>query len=173
MSIDEPIFLAAYDPAWPQNFDLERDRLCAALGPDVAAIKHIGSMAVFHLRVKPIIDIMVGVDEFPTPQQMLEELIHLGYEAFGEAGVPGRFYFRHRKGVSFHVHVVEREATHWKPNLALRDYLRRHPEEVVRYEKAKMKAARSGALSLLEYSEAKAAVIKELLSRALAWRAAT
>ncbi len=104
---------------------------------------------------------MVGVDGLP-PTHVSEELIHLGYEALGEAGVPGRFYFRRREAVSFNVHVVEREGTHWKSNLALRDYLRRYPEEVSRYEDAKVAAVLSGASSLLKYSEAKAVIITEL-----------
>jgi GrpB-like predicted nucleotidyltransferase (UPF0157 family) len=173
MTIDEPIHLETYDPAWPQYFEHERDRICAALGLDVTAIEHIGSTAVFGLRAKPIIDIMLGVDGFPPPPHMLDELFHLGHEPLSEAGVPVRLYFRRREAVSFNVHVIEREGTHWKSNLALRDYLRRHPEEVSRYEEAKVTAVRSGALSLLKYSEAKAAVVTELGSRALAWRAAT
>ncbi len=172
MDIDEPIHLESHDPAWPRYFEQERNRMCVALGLDTAAIEHIGSTAVFGLRAKPIIDIMVGVDGLP-PTHLSEELIHLGYEALGEAGAPGRFYFRRREAVSFNVHVVEREGTHWKSNLALRDYLRRNPEEVSRYEDAKVAAVHSGASSLLKYSEAKAVIITELLSRAISWRAAS
>ncbi len=173
MTIDEPVLLETYDPTWPQYFEQERDRMCVALGFDVTAIEHIGSTAVSGLRAKPIIDIMLGVNSFPPSPQVSNELIRIGFEALGEAGVPGRLCFRRREAISFNVHVVERERTHWKSNLALRDYLRRHPNEVSRYEEAKVTAVRSGASSLLEYSEAKAVVMKELVSRALAWRAAT
>jgi GrpB-like predicted nucleotidyltransferase (UPF0157 family) len=70
------------------------------------------------------------------------------------------------------VHVVEREGQHWISNLALRDYLRAYPEEAKRYEEVKMKAVQSGVSSLLKYSQVKSAIVEELLSRALAWRAA-
>lgn len=172
MNLDEPIHLASHDPVWPRHFVHERDRMRMALGFDVKAVEHIGSTAVFGLRAKPIIDIMVGVERVPCAH-VFDELIQLGYEALGEAGVPGRFYFRRREDVSFNVHVVERGGTHWKSNLALRDYLRTHPEEVTRYEEAKVAAVLSGASSLLRYSEAKAFFVEELVSRALTWRAAT
>jgi GrpB-like predicted nucleotidyltransferase (UPF0157 family) len=54
--------------------------------------------------------------------------------------------------------------------LALRDYLRAFPEAAKHYEAVKMQVVRSGVSSLLKYSEAKSAVIEELLLRALEWR---
>ena len=57
----EPVEVVEYDPAWPERFAEERDRIAARLGPPALAIEHIGSTAVAGLPAKPIIDIMVGV----------------------------------------------------------------------------------------------------------------
>ena len=168
--IDEPIHLEKHDSSWGQSFIQEQERIRALLHLDSDAIQHIGSTAVSGIWAKPIIDIMIGIETFPPSQYLSNELVSLGYEMLGEAGVPKRLYFRYRGLQAFNVHIVEREGRHWKSNLALRDYLRAHPEEARHYEEVKMKVARSGVSSLLKYSEAKSAVVEELLSRALAWR---
>lgn len=51
-----------YDPAWPGMFAQERARLQAALGSRAIAIEHVGSTAVPGLAAKPIIDLLVGVE---------------------------------------------------------------------------------------------------------------
>ena len=168
--IDEPIHLEKHNPFWEQSSIQEQERIRATLHLDSTSIQQIGSTAVSGICAKPIIDIMIGIETFPPSQFLSNELVSLGYDALGEAGVSKRLYFRYRGLQSFNVHVVEREGQHWKSNLALRDYLRAHPEEAKRYEKAKVKVVQSGVSSLLKYSEAKSAVVEELLLRALAWR---
>jgi GrpB-like predicted nucleotidyltransferase (UPF0157 family) len=169
--LDESVHLEPYDPAWEQAFYSERERLWKGLGLALATIEHIGSTAVPGLLAKPIVDIMIGVTQFPPSAAWREALIALGYEALGEAGVPGRLYFRHRNRVSHNVHVVEHCGTHWISNLALRDYLRSSSEAAGRYESAKRAAIAAGATTLLTYSEAKGVVVRELVRRALEQRA--
>lgn len=169
--LDESIYLEPYDPAWEQAFQSERKRLSSRLGLTVDMIEHIGSTAVPGLLAKPIVDIMIGVSPFPPPVAWPEVFPTLGYEALGEAGVPGRLYFRQRGRVPYNVHVVEHHGTHWVNNLALRDYLRGSPRAVGQYESAKRAAIAAGATTLLAYSEAKGGIIQELLRKALEQRA--
>lgn len=171
--IDEPVHLEKHAPLWEKCFVQEQERIKVTLHVDSTAIQHIGSTAISDIYAKPIIDIMIGVETFPPSQYLSDELVNLGYDALGEAGVPDRLYFRYSGLQRFNVHVVEREGKHWNSNLALRDYLRAYPEEAKHYEEVKMKAVQSGASSLLKYSEAKSAIVEELSSRALAWRTAT
>lgn len=168
--IDEPVHLVKHNPLWKEYFIQEQERLRLTLQIDSNTIQHIGSTAISDIYAKPIIDIMIGVKTFPPLQYLTDELLNLGYEVMGEAGVPERLYFRDRRWQSFNVHVVKREGQHWESNLALRDYLQAYPEEAKCYEEVKMKAVKSGASSLLRYSAAKSVFIEELLSKALAWR---
>jgi GrpB-like predicted nucleotidyltransferase (UPF0157 family) len=165
--LDEPIHLESHDPEWLQAFQLERKRLANGLRLAADAIEHIGSTAVPGLLAKPIVDIMIGAGNFPPPSAWSDGLVTLGYEACGEAGVPGRLYFRQRHHPGFNVHVVEHHGTHWASNLALRDYLRGSPGVAREYESAKRAAVAGGATTLLAYSEAKRRVVEELVRRAL------
>lgn len=171
--IDEPIHLEKHNLLWQQHFIEERERIRQTLHVDSTAIQHIGSTAISNIYAKPIVDIAIGVETFPPSRYLSDELVSLGYEALGEAGIPERLYFRYRGLRLFNVRVVEREGQHWISNLAFRDYLRAYPEEARRYEEVKMKAVRSGVSSLLKYSQVKSAIVEELLSRAMAWREAT
>ena len=71
-------------------FVAERNRLATCLKVEPNTIEHIGSTAVSGMVCKPIVDIMLGVKEVPPPEAWFKELVYLGYESLGEAGVPGR-----------------------------------------------------------------------------------
>jgi GrpB-like predicted nucleotidyltransferase (UPF0157 family) len=165
--LDEPVHLEPYRQDWDELFRVERARLIASLGIPIAAIEHIGSTAVPGLSAKPIVDIMIGASRVPPPAAWSEALATLGYEALGEAGVPGRWYFRLRSMPFRNAHVVEHDGAHWVKNLAFRNYLRRSPEAAREYALAKRAAIAAGATTLLAYSRAKRAVVEDLLDRAL------
>lgn len=163
--VDEPIHLRPYNPEWPALFASEARRIAAAL-PAGVAVEHIGSTAVPGLLAKPIIDIMLGTGSGHSLDRLRPALVALGYEDMGEAGVPGRLYFRLRAETAFNIALVAHGGSIWIANLALRDYLRTNPAAVRQYADAKRAAWESGARSLLAYSECKSAVVERLLARA-------
>ena len=167
--IDEPITLGNYDPVWLELFEQEKMVILQALAEDVLGIEHFGSTAVPGLAAKPIIDILVGLKQYPMQDHAVNCLKCVGYECLGEAGVPGRLYFRKRHPIAFNITAVEYNGTLWKDNLLLRDYLRSHSEERQRYEQHKRAVIAAGHHQLLAYSEQKAAIVADLLQQAKAW----
>ena len=165
--IDEAVHLESFRPQWEQVFVAERNRLATCLKVEPNTIEHIGSTAVSGMVCKPIIDIMLGAKEVPPPEAWFKELVYLGYESLGEAGVPGRWYFRLRTEPFRNLHIVERLGSHWVNNLAFRDYLRRSPVAARRYETAKHAAVAAGATTLVSYSRAKREIVLDLLAEAL------
>ena len=163
-SVDEPVTLCADQADWPARFAREQQRLTAALPITPAHLEHIGSTAVPGLLAKPTLDLMLGLPSYPPPTTLITALAALGYESLGEAGVPERHYLRLRTSLSANLHLVLYNGSHWRNNLALRDYLRANPAACERYAQAKQAALASG----LSYSAAKAAVVCDLLERALA-----
>jgi GrpB-like predicted nucleotidyltransferase (UPF0157 family) len=131
------------------------------------AVEHIGSTSVSGLLAKPIIDIMVGI-ELEDVDKIGRSLRSLGYDDLGEAGVPGRLYFRRRVEHAFNVHVVRREGPIWRKNIALRQYLRQDADAARTSAEVKRSAIVSGATMLLVYSEYKREVISQLITTALA-----
>jgi len=165
--LDEPIHLESHQPGWAAEFRHEQNRIAASLGVSPSAIEHIGSTAVSGLLAKPIIDIMIGAEHVPPPDEWSDALAGLGYDALGEAGVPGRWYFCLRTAPFRNAHIVEQGGTHWVHNLAFRNYLRQSPEAARRYESAKRAAVAAGATTLVAYSGAKRSIVEDLLAEAL------
>jgi GrpB-like predicted nucleotidyltransferase (UPF0157 family) len=165
--IDEPVHLSVYRDNWPVLFDSERSRLAMVLELSTEPFQHIGSTAVPGLIAKPIIDIMLGIPDLALSRQYTETLSGLGYEDLGEAGVPGRRYYRRRSDSDFNLHIVEINGMHWISNIALRDFLRNDSVARERYREAKLAAVAAGANTLLAYSKLKGPVIQAFLIQAL------
>lgn len=88
------VLVVEYDAAWPRRYEEERARIVDALGELMTAIEHVGSTAVPGLGGKPVIDIMIGVARQEDGESCVGPLEALGYEYRGEAGIPGRLFFR-------------------------------------------------------------------------------
>ena len=171
--MDEPITVAEYDQRWPHLFGQEQRRIRRALGDAVVDVQHFGSTAVPGLAAKPIVDVLVGIRTSKLDEGQIATLEGLGYQYLGEAGVPGRLAFRKRHPAAFNLAVVRWGERLWRDNLALRDYLRANPEDARRYAQHKRDLVESGVSSLLGYSEAKEALVAELLCHARSSRRRT
>jgi GrpB-like predicted nucleotidyltransferase (UPF0157 family) len=167
--VGEPVEVVDYDPRWPRRCDTERERILAATGPWIVAIEHIGSTAVSGLVAKPVVDIMGGLARLLDGDRCVAPLEALGWEYRGEAGVPGRHYFRLWDGETraCHLHVVERDGDFWRDHLAFRDYLRADSHAAAEYARLKRGLARRHRSDRLAYTEAKSAFIQEALRPAL------
>jgi GrpB-like predicted nucleotidyltransferase (UPF0157 family) len=168
--VDEPVEIAAYDVRWPAWFEEDARELRQALGSNLHSLEHFGSTAVPQLHAKPIIDILVAPARWPLEVADRNALEKLGYHYLGEAGVPGREYFRRRAPHATNLSVVQRSSRLWHDNIALRDYLIAHPEAARLYGEAKRASWNSGATMLIEYSRSKSDFVAKLVAAAQSWR---
>lgn len=169
--IDEPVTIVEWDPAWPVLYEADAAELATALGDRLRDIQHFGSTAVPGLSAKPLIDILVALAEWPPATRDRDMLAALGYEDFGEAGVPGRIYLRRRSKHGTNLALVEHGGALWRDNLLLRDYLRSHPHAAQEYGQLKSAIWLAGERDLLAYSSAKAGAVSALLEAARQWAA--
>jgi len=166
MGIDERINVVAYDKQWALLFEKEKEQLLRIFGDAAAGIEHFGSTSVPGMAAKPIVDLLVGVAMLELDPCLVRQLERRGYEGFGEAGVPGRLYFRKRGEHAFNLAIVEWQGEQWINNLLIRDYLRTNPAAAEQYSEHKRKAIERGANTLLAYSEQKADFVQDLLEQA-------
>jgi GrpB-like predicted nucleotidyltransferase (UPF0157 family) len=166
MGLDEEITICNYDSDWLRWYTEEVSSLSSVFGPDVP-IEHFGSTSVPGLAAKPIVDILVGISNFPhIPTSQAQGLEDLGYENLGTAGVPGRIYLRKRGSRSFNIAITQYKSELWRDNLILRDYLRNNHNEARQYSEHKLEAYQKGFRTLLAYSDHKSELVLELLNRA-------
>src|SRR4051812_23239416 len=102
--------IAEYSTAWASLFAEEKRLLEIALGKESAVIEHIGSTSVVGLAAKPIIDIMVGLQDFSIADNLVPKIEALGYEYIQrhEDVMPFRRYFTKKvDGTStHHIHMI-------------------------------------------------------------------
>jgi GrpB-like predicted nucleotidyltransferase (UPF0157 family) len=169
--IDEEITVVEYDPRWVEWYAADAREIMATLGVRVRELQHFGSTSVHGLAAKPVIDILVAPQEWPLVAEDRDGLQLLGYEHLGEAGVPGREYFRRRAEHHTNLAVVEWGGVLWSQNLLVRDYLREDGLAAARYGEAKLAAWRNGSRTLMAYSACKANDVEALIEAARKWRA--
>ena len=166
------IDVVPYDPAWPEKYEQEA-RLITQLFTDLlVSIHHIGSTAIPGIQAKPVIDILVVVQNIDQVDDFNPAMIQLGYTPRGEYGIPGRRYFKKdAQGFrSHHVHVYPQGHKNIALHLNFRDYLRAHHEKAQAYSKLKEKLAQQFREDSQGYTEAKTDFIEGINRRAAIWR---
>jgi len=168
------IEIVPYDSNWPRQFDVERERIAAALGPVALRIDHNGSTSVPGLAAKPIIDIQISVRDLQPMGAYSTGLERLGYIHVPHPDDAFCPFFHRPSGWphTHHVHVVPSDGEEERRTLAFRDYLREHPTCAYEYEDLKRSLATqhnaADFSSQQAYAEAKGAFIEDVIHRALA-----
>lgn len=170
--MSEPIIVAEYDPAWPEEFLGIGRRLRAALGPAALRIDHIGSTAVPGLAAKPVIDVQIAVAAL-EPMDYRAALEGIGFAWRASNPDLTKRYFREQSGRRIHVHV--RRAGSWSEQFALlfRDFLRASPAVASEYAALKYRLAATFREQREAYVEAKGPFIWETIRRASEWSQAS
>jgi len=165
--------IVPYDPGWPREFEIERDRIRTALGSFAVRIDHNGSTAVPGLAAKPVIDIQVSVARVHPIDACAGLLADLGYVHVPHEDDERCPFFHRPKNWphTHHIHVVESGSEEERRTLAFRDYLRAHPSAAREYEALKQHLAAlhggSDAESREAYAIAKTSFIDRILTLAL------
>jgi GrpB-like predicted nucleotidyltransferase (UPF0157 family) len=166
LKLDEAVEIQIYNSYWPEWYLQEEEMLRAVFDPSCTQFEHFGSTAVPGLDAKPIIDILIGLPNIPPAPSQVEQLKSLGYDYLGEAGIPGRHYFRKRNEKSYNLAIVQLGSPLWEDNLLIRDYLRNHPKVAKEYGELKRELIQRGFCHLLSYSDQKKTWIQKLVARA-------
>lgn len=160
-----------HNEKWKQMYSEESQYIKDVFGGELIDIYHIGSTSVIGLKAKPIIDMMPVVKHIEKIDSFNEQMADIGYESLGENGIKGRRYFR--KGGDNRTHQIhifqEDNEEDINRHLAVRDYLRTHPEDAKRYGDLKEKLAKRFPSDIDSYASGKDAFVKELEKKAMNW----
>jgi len=163
------IVVVDYDPAWPAAFE----RLRAAIWPGVRdaaeAIEHVGSTAVPGLAAKPIIDLDIVVRSGAEVPAAIARLAMLGYAHRGNLGIEGREAFDGAPGPhAHHLYVCPRDSAALANHVAVRDYLRAHPDAAREYGQLKKALATRFPHDIEAYAGGKTDLLQRIMRAARA-----
>lgn len=158
------IVVVDYDPAWPALFESLRSRIWPAVSDFALALEHVGSTSVPGLAAKPIIDICIVLESERDVHRAIDRLAVLGYVHLGNLGIEGREAFRRPDPVPAHnLYVCPRGSLGLVNPLAVRDYLRTHPDTVRAYGELKKRLAAQFPTDIDSYVDGKTDLILSIL----------
>lgn len=167
--LEKSINIVDYNPNWKSIYEEEKSLITNAMGDVLVAIEHIGSTAVPGLSAKPIIDIMVGVEDIDGVEECIEPLAGIGYKYIPdyEDEIPERRYFnKGSQNNHKHLHIVEIMSEFWEEHILFRDYLRTNPEVATRYSELKSFLAEKFKDERELYNSGKTGFIKSVVKMA-------
>lgn len=153
---------------WPRLFLEEATRISAKLPDDIThRIEHFGSTAVPRLAAKPVIDIMLIVDEVDRWSVLRGPIESLEYVFWSENPREDRLFFAkgmppYGKKRTHHLHV--RVTADSQRELAFRDALRASTATAAEYAMLKRKLADRFTRDREAYTEAKSDFVERVLA---------
>ncbi|KAG6362764.1 hypothetical protein INS49_007858 [Diaporthe citri] len=171
---DPDIEIFTYQTSWPQTFTEVAARMQSALGHSALKLEHVGSTSVPDLAAKPIIDILLEVDDPSDEGAYVPQLEDLGFTLhFRQPKWHGHRFLalaldEHDAEINVHVHRAGCQIA--AQFLTFRDFLRDNSWARDEYAEAKRKAAETSNEEKggrLQYQRQKAAVLDRLKARAL------
>jgi len=142
----DTVKLSTHDPAWENIAAVTIEKLWRILDEAAKDIQHIGSTAIKNIKAKPIIDIIVAVDDFAKVEKLIPTLETEGFSwrkwsndermlfAVGDYSKPDGI-------VTHFIHVVKANSGEWFKCVNFRDYLNSNISAAKEYEALKIKLA--------------------------------
>ncbi|MFB6362814.1 GrpB family protein [Paenibacillus elgii] len=165
------ITVVEYDPNWKNAYLKEEHAIKEILQDELVNSFHIGSTSVPDLKAKPIIDILLVVNDINECDTYSAQFEKLGYEVMGEFGIKGRRYFR--KGGDHRTHQIHAfqydNIQEIERHLSFRDYLRLNPGICKEYGELKSKLADKHPTDIDSYGDGKEDFVKKIEKEALKW----
>lgn len=158
------IVVVDYDPAWARHFEQLRASLWEAVHDAAISIEHVGSTSVPGLAAKPIVDLDIVVRSSEESATVIQRLDPLGYTHRGDLGIVGREAFRNPPGgPTHHLYVCLEGSLGLRNHLAVRDYLRSHPDKAIAYGELKRQLAEKFPDDIDSYIDGKADFLQGIL----------
>jgi len=136
-------------------------------------IQHVGSTAIKSICAKPIIDIVVGMENVTNIKPYIK-LLSEKEVIFRKEDVSGQLLFVigafETDIITHHIHIVKWGSDAWNNYINFRDYLNTFPEYAKEYDSLKKELALNFSGDRGSYTLGKQLLISRLLEQAYLWR---
>jgi GrpB-like predicted nucleotidyltransferase (UPF0157 family) len=154
-----------YQSDWQSKFQAEKERLQEIFGNKALEIEHIGSTSVEGLSSKPIIDIVVVIENYQDADVFTEPLAKIGYKF--DSSSTERHYYIKGDPVEYHLSIAyANQGGFWSRQILFRDYLRSHTEARDEYAKLKENLLQKDPTGSDEYIGGKTDFVYKILGLA-------
>lgn len=188
------IDIQPFNEKWKTQFEEIKTEFQKALTLLESQIDHVGSTSIEGLSAKPIIDILVGLNNESQLDKTIKPLTDKGYVYYEmyNSNMPYRRFFiktknkelqntiiknenqidqkvlKHSNRIA-HIHIIPKNSIHWLRHIAFKHYLIENPEIRNEYQGLKEKLSLKKWKDGNEYNAAKNDFIKYHEEKALKW----
>ncbi|MFZ3020153.1 MAG: GrpB family protein [Minisyncoccia bacterium] len=172
-NIKRPYSVENYNPEWVSKFNCLKETFREVFGSKALAIEHVGSTS-FGIKAKPIIDVLIVVQNIGDVKEERLAMARLGYKSQDNCIAPRTIIFAKEESdgrKTENIHVCEVDSPKEKQFLIMRDYFRTHPERAKMYEELKEKLNKEFPNDYPAYREGKNSFLVETETLAYDWNA--
>ena len=162
--------LVEYSPKWRGEFERSKNLILAHTHIQENRIEHIGSTSIIGMSAKPIIDIVIGVDDLEKVDKTLfKELENAGFFRLKvnrpNEIVLAKFLDESYKVKTHFIHLVEYKKDLWHNLIFFRDYLNSNKEDREKYLDIKKKYVSKSSTGIIDYTNYKENFVKEIYKK--------
>ena len=166
----DEVRLVDYTAEWNDEFIRVKSELMQNLNIEENRIEHIGSTAIKGMSAKPILDIIVGVDDI----QNVEESIFNGLKNVGflrlrverpKEIILAKFTDKTYEEKTHYIHLVEFQKERWNNLIFFRDYLNSNVQARKKYLEIKLEYLKKSSIGINEYTDYKEEFVKNIFKK--------
>ena len=162
--------LVEYSPKWRDEFERSKNLILDHTHIPENRIEHIGSTSIIGMSAKPIIDIVIGVDDLKKVDKTLfKELEKAGFFRLKvnrpNEIVLAKFLDESYKVKTHFIHLVEYKKDLWHNLVFFRDYLNNNKEDREKYLDIKKKYVSKSSTGIIDYTNYKENFVKEIYKK--------
>lgn len=150
---------------WAKDYEKEKKLLKEVLGDRALEIHHVGSTSIKGLNAKPIIDILVAIEDLNMIEEIEELLKEYNYSNRGHQGVEDRYFFAKgpEEARTHYIHFVEPNNNTYYNLVLFKKYLIEHEEYIKKYCDLKQELAEKYPDDRKKYTAGKSEFISEVV----------
>ncbi len=125
---------------WTLKFIELKKLLLDIFGGKITLVEHVGSTSIPGIKAKPVIDVLMLVNNIEDLEEEIENIKSKGYVVRKNVLTERSFLFEKVSGGTKeqNIHVFEKDTPYAQSHfISVRDYLRAHPAVAQEYEKLK------------------------------------
>lgn len=164
---NDEVKVVPYSGEWKDEFLKVKKEIHQHTNISENRIEHIGSTAIKNMMAKPILDILVAVDDL----SMIEDSIIKGLKNIGflrlRVDRPNEIVFAKFTDSTYeekthYIHLVEFEKELWKNLIFFRDYLNDNENVREQYKHIKLEYLEQNSTGISAYTDHKEAFVKSI-----------
>lgn len=163
----DEVKIVPYNAQWTCEFERIKESMLRVLDVKENQIEHIGSTAIKGIKAKPIIDILLGMEDLADINRNIEKALQsigfyrlrvereneVVFAKFADEGFETKTHF---------IHAVTLNGQLWKNLIFFRDYLNENEEEKKTYENVKEAYVQHRSTGINDYTNFKEEFVQRI-----------